>query len=84
MLRKMVRNGFHRKEDQWSFKMTNEHLLQICRTENVDIFVRRLKRRYIVHVIRGEDEGVAKQASLAMITEKISGTVSDGSRNLHG
>ena len=39
--------------------MTNENLLQI---ENVDIFVRRLKRRYLAHVIRGEDEGVAKQA----------------------
>ena len=64
MLRKMVRNGFHRKEDQWSYKITNEHLLRICKTETIDNFVYKLKTRYLAHIIRCDDEAITEQVVL--------------------
>ena len=61
MLRKMVRKGFARKEDRWSFKLTNEDILKICKTERLDHFVQKQKRRYLAHLIRSEDESTAKK-----------------------
>ena len=63
MLRKMVRNGFHRKEGEWGYKLTNEHLLNICKTEKVDTFTHKLKRRYLAHIVRDDDEGLRKLAT---------------------
>ena len=63
MLRKMVRNGFHRKEGEWGYKLTNQHLLNIFKTEKVDTFTHKLERRYLAHIVRDDDEGLRKLAT---------------------
>ena len=52
MLRKMVRGGYKRKEGEWAYKITNEQLIKMCKTESVSDFVKRQRKRYLAHVIR--------------------------------
>lgn len=61
MLRKMIRNGFRRKEDQWSYVWTNEAILKLCRTETVEIFVSCQQRKYLAHLIRCDDNSLIKR-----------------------
>ena len=61
MLRKMIRNGFRRKEDQWSYVWTNEAILKLCRTETVKIFVSCQQRKYLAHLIRCDDNSLIKR-----------------------
>ena len=60
-IRKMVRGGFKRDADSWSFQMTNKHLLRIGRSEDLKTFVARLQRQYVAHTIRRDDESMAKK-----------------------
>ena len=52
MQRKMVRGGYHRKENEWGYKLTNQDILSLCLTESIDAFTSRQKRRYLAHLIR--------------------------------
>ena len=61
MLRKMVRGGYKRKPDRWSFVFTNDHLLSLCNTESIDAFVFRMQRSYLAHIIRKEDSSITKR-----------------------
>ena len=61
MLRKMVRGGYRRKEDQWSYVMTNKHLIELCKTEPVDTYAFHQQRRYLAHIIRREDSSISKK-----------------------
>ena len=60
-IRKMVRGGFKRDADSWSFQMTNNHLLRIGGTEDLKTFVATQQRQYIAHTIRKDDESMAKK-----------------------
>ena len=46
MLRKMIRGGFRRKPNEWGFILKNEDLLKICKTESIEIFMERQRKRY--------------------------------------
>jgi len=41
MQRKMVRGGYHRKENEWGYKLTNQDILSLCKTESIDAFTSR-------------------------------------------
>ena len=54
MLRKMVRNGFARRNtenEEWGYIFTNRNLLEMCKTEKIDSYVTKLKQRYLGHLI---------------------------------
>ena len=61
MIRKMVRGGYRRKENSYSFVLTNEDLLQKCKTESLEKYIARQQRNYLAHVIRTPDYGITKQ-----------------------
>ena len=61
MLRKMIRGGYARKEDSWSFKMTNAEILERCQTCAITEFTEGLKRSYLAHVIRLPNTSIAKR-----------------------
>ena len=56
ILRKMVRGGYKRNPNQWSFVYTNEHLLRLCKTESINTFIHRMG-----HIIRKEDSSISKR-----------------------
>ena len=61
MLRIMVRRGFRRKEDSWSFVLSNTELHRICGTDPLDDFIHRQQKSYIAHVIRKGDDSLTKR-----------------------
>ena len=61
MLRKMVKGGYRRKKDAWSFIRSNEDLLRICKTECIEAFISAQQRRYLAHVIREENDRISKK-----------------------
>ena len=61
MQRKMVRGGYHRKENEWGYKLTNQDILSLCKTESIDAFTSRQKRRYLAHLIRLPDKSITKR-----------------------
>ena len=61
MLRKMVKGGYRRKKDAWSFILPNEDLLRICKTECIEAFISAQQRRYLAHVIREENDRISKK-----------------------
>ena len=61
MIRKMVRKGYRRKRDTWSFVLTNEQLLQIGKTEDLKSFIAKQQKRYLAHTIRRDDSSLAKK-----------------------
>ena len=60
-LRKMIRGGFKRKEDSYAFVYSNQQVYEICKTTSLDAFVMKQQRSYIAHIIRQEDESIAKK-----------------------
>lgn len=60
-LRKMIKGGFRRKKDSWSFVLTNENIRHQCNTEDIEVFIRRQQRNYLAHIIRHEDTSIAKR-----------------------
>ena len=61
ILRKMIKGGFRRKRDSWSFALTNEDILRLCNTEDIESFIRRQQRNYLAHVIRHDDASISKR-----------------------
>jgi len=60
-LRKMVKNGYKRKENQWSFVYTNDNIRRICQTSDVLTFVTNQQRNYAAHIIREDNSSIAKR-----------------------
>ena len=61
MLRKMVKNGFKRRDEAWSYVFTNEDLLRICKTVSIETFVSLQQRSYFAHVVREDDARISKK-----------------------
>ena len=61
MLRKMLKGGFRRKENSWSFMHTNADLIAKCNTEKLEQFIARQQRNYTCHVIRMGNTNTTKR-----------------------
>ena len=61
MIRMMIRKGFRRKEDSWSFVLPNIEIYRLCGTEPLNLFIERQQRNYIAHVVRKQDESTTKR-----------------------
>ena len=61
MIRKMVRKGYERKQNEWAYKLTNKNLLDIARTESACSFVGKQRKQYLAHVIRLPNTSLVKR-----------------------
>ena len=61
MLRMMIRKGFRRKEDSWSFVLPNKDIYRLCGTDPLNLFIERQQRNYIAHIVRKQDESITKR-----------------------
>ena len=61
MLRMMIRKGFKRKENSWAYVLSNKDMCEICGTGSVSDFIHQQQKKYIAHVIRREDDSLAKR-----------------------
>ena len=60
-LRKLMRNGFKRKEDSYAFVYTNKQVYELCRTTPLYEYVAIQQRSYLAHIIRQDDNMIAKK-----------------------
>ena len=61
MLRKMVKGGYRRKADSYSYVLSNSDILQRCNTESIHQFIARQQRNFIAHVVREENNRITKR-----------------------
>ena len=61
ILRKMTKGGFRRQKGAWSFALSNDAILKLCGTEDIELFVRRQQRNYLAHVVRSDDKSLSKR-----------------------
>ena len=60
-LRKMIKGGFKRQGNSWSFELTNEDLLRISKTQSLKIYIRKQQLKYVAHIIRKGNSSIAKR-----------------------
>lgn len=64
MLRKIIWGGFERTDrsnDDFSYKISNKKLHQICRTEDISNFIKQQQANYLAHIIRKENNTATKR-----------------------
>ena len=60
-LRRMVKGGYRRKKDSWSFILTNNEILKMCNTEEIAKFIQKQQRTFVARAIRMENESGTKK-----------------------
>ena len=60
-LRKMIKGGYKRRENSWSYQLTNEDLLRISKTPSLKIYIRKQQLKYVARIIRKENTSISKQ-----------------------
>jgi len=60
-LRKMTKGGYRRKKDSWSFILSNDDILRLSGTEDIESFIRKQQRNYLAHLVRHDDESMSKR-----------------------
>ena len=61
MLRKMTKGGYKRKENSWSFLLTNNDLIRISNTISLEDFIKKQQRNYVGHIIRKNNTSIVKR-----------------------
>ena len=66
LLRRMVKGGFKRKvddndEDTYEFVLSNRKILEICGTEDVLDYVKRMQENYLGHIARQKNTSIVKR-----------------------
>ena len=61
MLRKMIKGGYRRKSNEWSFVLTNDDLHNICETETIEAYVSRQQQKYLAHIARQSNTTLTKR-----------------------
>ena len=60
-LRRMVKGGYRRKKDSWSFILTNNEILKMCNTEEIAKFIQKQQRTFVARAIRMENTSGTKK-----------------------
>ena len=64
MLRKMIRHGFERRnrdENDFTFMITNDEVLQLCKTEDVISHIEKQQTKYLAHIARRSNANTVKR-----------------------
>ena len=54
-LRRMIKGGFRRKKDTWNFVLTNNEILKMANTEEIEKFIHKQQRTFVARTIRMEN-----------------------------
>ena len=60
-LRKMTKGRYRRKEGSWSYVFTNESLLKMCGTADINDFIQKQQKKYVAHLVRRPNSWIMKQ-----------------------
>jgi len=60
-LRRMVKGGFRRKKDTWNFALTNNEILEMASTEEIEKFIHKQQRTFVARAIRMENTNGTKR-----------------------
>lgn len=52
MVRRMVKGGFRRKKDSWSFVLTNSEILKMSGSDEISKFIEKQQRNFVARTIR--------------------------------
>ena len=77
MLRKMIKNGYQRKTNQWNYVYTNEDVQRICHASDISHFVKSQQRNYAAHIIRKGNNSIAKRLMFNNDAAKMQGRQSN-------
>ena len=66
LLRRMIRGGFERKLDEndnetYQFVLSNSKILEICGTEDVLDYIKRMQANYLGHIARQKNTSIVKR-----------------------
>ena len=66
MLRRMIREGFAKKIDEngnatFAYTLTNDDVLEICKTEDVLTFIKQQQENYLGHIARQKNTSIVKR-----------------------
>ena len=57
----MVKGGYKRKPDSWSFVHTNDNLLKMAKTISLAEYVQRQQLKYFGHIVRADNSCTVKR-----------------------
>ena len=57
----LVKGGYRRKEDSWSFVHTNDDIIWMARTETIGAYIEKQQRNFLAHIIRMENYSTTKR-----------------------
>ena len=60
-LRKMTKGGYKRREDSWSYVLTNSDLIRIAKTIELKTYVKQQQLNYVSKVINKNNTSIVKQ-----------------------
>ena len=60
-VKEMVKGGYRRKEDSWSFVHTNYDIIRMARTESIGVYIEKQQRNFLAHIIRMENCSTTKR-----------------------
>ena len=60
-LRRMVKGGFRRKKDTWNFALTNNEILEMANTEEIEKYIHKQQRTFVARAIRMENTNGTKR-----------------------
>ena len=60
-LRKMTKGRYRRKENSWSFVLTNEDLIRIAKTTDLSTYIKEQQRNFVRKIIAEDNRNFAKR-----------------------
>ena len=60
-LRKMTKGGYRRKENSWSFVLTNEDLIRIAKVTDLSTYIKEQQRNFVRKIVNEDNRNFAKR-----------------------
>ena len=60
-IRKITKGGYRRKEDSMAYVYSNEDLLKIAQTTDLNTFIKQQQRNYVCHIVRKDNSSIVKR-----------------------
>ena len=60
-LRKMTKGGYRRKENSWSFVLTNEDLIRIAKVTDLSTYIKEQQRNFVRKIANEDNRNFAKR-----------------------
>ena len=58
---KITKGGYRRKEDSMAYVYSNEDLLKIAQTTDLNTFIKQQQRNYVCHIVRRDISSIVKR-----------------------